>query len=103
MTARFAGRPLPEPWAAVDLDADPEWEWRSARAEPLAVNVERYRAACERSRAIAAEHDLDDLAAATGPLTFTLRWVLFHLVEETARHLGHLDVLREHLDGATGE
>jgi len=32
----------------------------------------------------------------------TLRWILFHLVEETARHNGHLDILRELADGVTG-
>ena len=62
-----------------------------------------YEAACARSRAIAAEHGLDDIGADTGRREFTLRFALLHLVEETARHLGHLDILREHLDGTTGE
>jgi hypothetical protein len=39
--------------------------------------------------------------AATRP--YSLRWILLHLVEETARHLGHLDLLREQADGRTGE
>jgi hypothetical protein len=33
----------------------------------------------------------------------SLRWILLHLIEETARHLGHIDVLREQADGSTGE
>ncbi|MGH9208495.1 MAG: DinB family protein [Acidimicrobiales bacterium] len=33
----------------------------------------------------------------------TLRWVLVHMLEETARHVGHLDVMREHIDGTTGD
>ncbi len=34
---------------------------------------------------------------------FTLRWVLLHLIEETARHAGHADLLREAIDGTVGE
>ena len=100
---RFAGEPMPEPWQGVDWTADPDWEFRTARDEPLADLVSLYQAACERSRAITEAHELDDLAAQPGRADFTLRWVLVHLLEETARHLGHLDVLREHLDGTTGE
>jgi hypothetical protein len=33
----------------------------------------------------------------------SLRWILLHLIEETARHLGHIDLLREGADGSTGE
>ena len=50
-----------------------------------------------------AEHALDDVGADTSRREFTLRFALLHLIEETARHLGHLDILREHLDGTTGE
>jgi catechol 2,3-dioxygenase-like lactoylglutathione lyase family enzyme len=102
-TDRFAGRDEPEPWASADWDADPDWEFHSAVEEPLADSVALYQAACARSRAIAAEHGLDDVAAETSRRMFTLRYALLHLLEETARHLGHLDLLREHLDGTTGE
>ncbi|MFD6066124.1 DinB family protein [Amycolatopsis lurida] len=43
----------------------------------------------------------DDLAA-TGPRRASRRWTLTHLIEETARHAGHADILRELIDGATG-
>jgi hypothetical protein len=64
-----------------------------------------YRAACERHRQLAAELDLDtpsrgELGWRTEPVT--LRWILFHLVEETARHNGHIDILRELADGTRG-
>ena len=62
-----------------------------------------YRAACNRSRAVAAEYGLDDTAVDQRGRTFSLRFVYLHMVEETARHLGHLDVLRELADGSTGE
>ncbi len=62
-----------------------------------------YQAACDRSRAIVVGRDLDEIGANTSRRQFTLRFVYLHLIEETARHLGHLDVLRELLDGTTGE
>jgi uncharacterized damage-inducible protein DinB len=103
---RFLGLPVREPWIGVDFAADPEWEFRtSAELEPEQLR-ERYRQACERSRQAAAQADtLDQLSVA--PLhdgrRFTLRWVLLHLLEETARHAGHADMLREAIDGIIGE
>ena len=46
---------------------------------------------------------LDDRGTAWFGQEVTLRWVLIHLIEETARHCGHLDILRELIDGATGD
>ncbi len=99
----FAGSPEPAWWADVDWDADRDWEFHSAVDEPFEDVVRLYEAACARSRLVAADHDLDELGADTSRREFTLRFVLLHLIEETARHLGHLDVLRELLDGTTGE
>jgi hypothetical protein len=65
--------------------------------------VALYRTACERSRAVTAARALDDTFVDGRGRTVSLRFVLLHLVEETARHLGHLDVLRELADGSTGE
>lgn len=67
------------------------------------VSVELYRAACERSRRAVAGRSLEEPAALGGSRPFTLRFAFVHLIEETARHLGHLDVLRELLDGTVGE
>lgn len=100
---RFAGNPDPDWVAGVDWDADPDWEFHTVADEPLELQVQRYRAACDRSRSVVAAHDLDDRAAQDWGTPFTLRFALAHLLEETARHLGHLDVLRELLDGTTGE
>ena len=102
-THRFAGRPEPEPWASAPWDDDRDWEFTTARDEPLEHAVDLYRAACERSREVAAAYALDDTATSERGREFSLRWVLLHLVEETARHLGHLDLLRELADGRTGE
>lgn len=101
---RFAGHDLPEPWSSAPFDQEPDWEFESVGDVPLDEVVARYQAACERSRAAIAGHDLDD--EGVHPLdgeAFNLRFALVHLVEETARHLGHLDILRELLDGTTGE
>lgn len=101
--ADFAGEPLPARWQGVDWEADPDWEFRTALDGDLDEIVGMYREAIERSRAITAAHHLDDIGSDSSRAEFSLRYVLVHLIEETARHLGHLDVLRELLDGTTGE
>ncbi len=106
MEVRFLGLPVREPWAGVDFESDPGWEFRtSAELEPEQLR-QRYREACERSRQAAAQAaGLDQESAEAFPdgTRFTLRWVLLHLLEETARHAGHADLLREAIDGITGE
>ena len=106
MEVRFAGLPEREPWASVDWDVDPDWEFRTALTLEPDDLQSRYRQACERSRGIAAAAaDLDQLSV--NPMRdgrkFSLRWVLLHLIEETARHAGHADLLREAIDGGVGE
>lgn len=56
-----------------------------------------------RPMVVIGEPDLEAVGTAWHGATFTLRWVLIHTVEELARHAGHLDILRELLDGATGD
>jgi len=102
-TDRFAGATEPEPWASAPWDDDRDWEFTTGATDALAEVVGLYRAACDRSRAVVAGRSLDDTAARGGSHPFTLRFALVHLIEETARHLGHLDILRELLDGTTGE
>jgi len=102
-TERFAGLPEPEPWASVDWDADPDWDFHSADQRTVDELVAQYVESTDRSRAVAAAHALDDVGVDTSRHPFTLRFILLHLIEETARHLGHMDVLRELLDGTTGE
>jgi uncharacterized damage-inducible protein DinB len=64
-----------------------------------------YRDECERSRAIVADAALDDVSVDEHPVygQVTLRWILVHMIEETARHAGHLDLMREQIDGRTGD
>jgi len=106
MEVRFLGLPMREPWAGIDFEADPEWEFRTgAELEPEELR-QRYREACERSRQAAAQAaslDQESALAIRDGGRFTLRWVLLHLLEETARHAGHADLLREAIDGTIGE
>ena len=67
--------------------------------------VSAYREAGARSNAVVRAHDdLEVRCARSGvaPEPMTLRWVLVHMVEETARHAGHADIIREQFDGETG-
>jgi uncharacterized damage-inducible protein DinB len=96
------GRAIDAPWT----EEDPDREFRIAVEVPLAHLLAEYRAVCARHRDLVASLDLDtpsrgDLGEwRTEPVT--LRWILLHLIEETARHNGHLDILRELADGARG-
>lgn len=101
------GEELSSPWDGVDWDADPDWDFRTAVEDDPADLIALYEDACERSRqAVASVASLDDLAARSSRRTgqrFNLRWILLHMIEETARHNGHADLLREAIDGSTGE
>jgi uncharacterized damage-inducible protein DinB len=108
-TARLAGKPMGAPWDAVDWDADPDWEWRSAADDTPEQLMQLWRDAVARSRASLAEAlqrgGLDQPGGFTWPdgRTPSLRRVLADLVEEYARHTGHADLIRESIDGRIGE
>jgi uncharacterized damage-inducible protein DinB len=95
------GRTGHGPWT----EDDPDREMRIATEIPIAQLLDDYRAACARHRELVAPLDLDAPSRGTLPWRtepVTLRWILFHLIEETARHNGHIDILREMADGVTG-
>lgn len=94
----FANRDLPWPWQ----EDDPHGCFPLAPTDTLALIVEDYLAECERSRQSIAGAKADDLAQGEG-MDFNLRYALTHMIEETARHCGHLDILRERIDGSRGE
>ncbi len=102
----FSGLPRSAPWNEVDWDADPDFEFRSAaQLSPDELRA-RYRETIARSRDVVARAEsLDQLSVRTGNdgRHRDLRWVLIHLIEETARHAGHADLLREAVDGTVGE
>lgn len=96
---RLLGSAMPPPWDAAGAD-DPDAAMRLAPGDSAEGIVDLYVAACDRSRATAAGcWSLDQVAAVPsfgrGPVN--LRWILVHLIDETARHAGHLDLLRDAL------
>lgn len=98
-----------ETWARADFKADPDWEWNEAvTMAPDDVRA-RWAGACEKSRVDVADAlahgDLGQEArrkwdSGEAP---SLRWIVVHMIEEYARHNGHADILREAVDGETGE
>jgi uncharacterized damage-inducible protein DinB len=89
---RFAGQPVDLPSDTVGPD------------DTLATAVDRYRHTWERVDAVvAAAPSLEETCRQLGgEAPVNLRWVLMHLLEETARHAGHADILRELADGQVG-
>ncbi|MDQ6615034.1 MAG: DinB family protein [Actinomycetota bacterium] len=104
---RFLGRPDAElePWGSAPWDQDRDWEFHSAVSDGPDELRDLYRAACARSRAAIARADLATLSvgADRDGCHWSLRWILLHLIEETARHNGHADLLRQAIDGEVGE
>ncbi|HYY44572.1 MAG TPA: DinB family protein [Actinomycetota bacterium] len=106
---RLLGRELGPPWSTADWDADPDWEWRSAAQDSPEELMALWQDAVARSRAVLAkvlaDGDLGQLARATWTdgQTPNLRRLLIDLIEEYARHVGHADLIRESVDGLTGE
>nr|WP_240930732.1 DinB family protein [Isoptericola sp. BMS4] len=111
----LAGGDARPPFDTVDWAADPDWEWHSAAdddPDELRALFDDAVAASDRALdrllqgASSPAAGLDVLSVREdrhGDGRFSLRWVLVHLVEEYARHNGHADLLREALDGLTGE
>jgi hypothetical protein len=98
---RLLGVQMPAPWDAPGAD-NPDQAMRLASDDTVAGIVQLYSSACSRSRSAPAHCDsLDHVAAVPsfgiGPVN--LRWILIHMIDETARHAGHLDLLRDCLRG----
>ena len=90
--------PLPE-----FSEDDPDADWRVEPNESTADIVAFYgRARTAADRAIR-ETDLDTIGTAWFGPQVSMRWVIIHMLEETARHAGHMDIMRELIDGATGD
>lgn len=106
----LAGGTLLPPFDTVDWDADPNWEFNTAADDTPEQLMALFDDAVTR-----ADLSIDEAVARagldaesvrktrTGDRHFSLRWILLHMLEEYARHNGHADLLRESIDGATGE
>lgn len=97
----FLGGEDEGPWT----DEDPDREMRIAVDFPLEQLLAEYAEQSARYRELVAAHDLgtETKVARRDGRRPDLRWVLLHLIEETSRHNGHLDVIREIVDGTTGD
>ena len=102
-------------WLANHMgDAEMNWvlrrflhrpeDWsEEGHASTLAEAVTRYRGVCSQvDEVLARETNLDGLCPDDGGSSVNLRWILAHLLEETARHAGHADIIREMIDGTVG-
>ena len=102
-------RPQP-PSDTVDWKADPDWDWHSAAEDTPEQLLALWQDAAARSRSLVMETlangGLDQLSKVSlwpDGARPSLRWIICHMIEEYARHNGHADLLRESVDGQTGE
>jgi uncharacterized damage-inducible protein DinB len=107
---RLHGRDPAPPWDTVDWKADPDWDWHSAAEDSPEQLHTLWQDAVARSRSLVAEAladgGLEQPAAWIDEwygVAPSLRWILLHLIREYARHDGHADLLRQSVDGLTGE
>jgi len=101
----FAGADPMEPWASAPWDDDDDWEINTAHEVSTDDLISRYTGAIARSREVlAGVQSLDELSAKDrNGAKWSMRWILVHMLEEIARHAGHADLIRESIDGATGD
>lgn len=92
--AIFAGEPMDMSWRARMFDLPSAWSVDDV--------VAFYRSETSASDAVLDQAASFDLPSAAPVRPTTLRWIVTHLIEETARHVGHMDITRELLDGRTG-
>jgi hypothetical protein len=99
----FEAEQVPDPWGDHDPDSE---RWLLEPDDTVFALTERLGAIAARTDAIARKSELTDRARLGGRFTSdppTLGWILVHLLQEYARHVGHLDVVRELIDGSVGE
>jgi len=101
----FAGEQVDAPWG--DSGGSPDGGWQVGPDETAAELLAALRAGGESTRSLIEGAQLTDLGAVGGRFGEedrpTLNWICFHVLQEYARHAGHLDVVRELADGTTGE
>jgi uncharacterized damage-inducible protein DinB len=93
----LAGRPEDEAGAPPQDDG-----WALSSDDTAGSLLAGYERACAASRQAASGFSLDDCLPHSRMGQVSLRWIYVHMIEESARHAGHADILREQTDGATG-
>jgi len=84
----------------------PDADFDDARAGDAPADLDRFTEEVAAARAAADGKALDDIVPSRGhrkDVTMNIRWIYLHMIEEYARHNGHADLLRERVDGATGD
>jgi hypothetical protein len=100
---------LSAPFDAVDFDADPDWEWRTAADDDPDELLALWHSCVARSRDQLArdfaEGGADAMSRCTWPdgRSPSLRRLMVDMIEEYGRHTGHADLIRESIDGLVGE
>ncbi|MGH3497515.1 MAG: DinB family protein [Nocardioidaceae bacterium] len=97
----FRNRPYDD-WL-FSTKQDPDADFNDISATTVEADKDVFRRECEASRAKAAGLSLDDTETSRRGHEMSLRWIYVHMIEEYARHNGHADLLRERIDGATGD
>jgi uncharacterized damage-inducible protein DinB len=106
---RMRGNDRQPQWNDDNWDTDPDWEWNSAAEDSPEALHTLWQNAVSRSRDLLSETlaagDLGQPARRGWPdgRTPSVRWIVLHMIEEYARHNGHADLIRESIDGLTGE
>lgn len=91
---------LKEPYAYYDGE---EIDWDLSRSEGLQADIDRYAAMCVRNRRITAAVDPNATITTKRGRVMDIRGVMIGMITEYARHNGHADIVRELIDGVTGE
>lgn len=97
----MGGRELPERWPEVKT-VPPDADMMVDQNDTVDHWVAYYREQIEQSKAVAASMDLDSPCARKDIIECNVRYVCYHMIQETARHAGHADIIRETLDGSRG-
>ena len=100
---RLAQLPRDEVTAFRALGDGPDPDFDLAPHETVERLVASYDEECARSRETADRFDLDHVVPHSKLGQVSLRWIYVHMIDETARHAGHADILRELIDGSTGD
>lgn len=96
----LAGRPREQIAGNASGDAA---SWDVGTDETVADVIAEYQESLAQSRRIAAGFALDHTVPQDGMGRVSLRWIYVHMIREHARHIGQADILREQIDGATGD
>jgi hypothetical protein len=98
----MAGREFPGEWPEAEVEDDEQTDLMVDETDTVDYWVAYYREQISESRAVTASMELDEPCGRPILIECNVRWILGHMIEETARHAGHADIIRETIDGSRG-